>query len=102
MNNERTNLDVNRMYGGHLGQTYYEYKDEEKGDKYNLQPRMMRTWQLRRIPIIASPKDPYGYDDEPRFRWTVTNWSLEKHQDWMKPWHPSYQKAFGLFQGSML
>ena len=58
MNNERTNLDVNRMYGGHLGQTYYEYKDEKKGDKYNLQPKMMRTWQLRRIPIIASPKDP--------------------------------------------
>ena len=59
----RTGMDM-RNYNPLMKDVFYELEEPKRDDKYALQPRRMRTYMLKRIPVMYD--EPEG--TQPKFR----------------------------------
>ena len=96
MNYTRTYQDLTNM-NPLMKDIFYEKEAPNKNDKYNLQPRRMRTHKLVKIPVMF---DEHSYA-QPRFRWITSEWMFGVPDPTMKPWNEKYRAALGRMQGSM-
>ena len=93
----RTGMDL-RNYNPLMKDVFYELEEPKRDDKYALQPRRMRTYMLKRIPVMYD--EPEG--TQPKFRWVTSEWHFANPTPEMKKWNEKYRSALGRMQGSML
>ena len=96
MNYTRTYQDLTNM-NPLMKDIFYEKEAPNKNDKYNLQPRRMRTHKLDKIPVMFDEPS----NAQPRFRWITSEWMFGEPDPTMKPWNEKYRAALGRMQGSM-